>query len=165
MFNYIGGYNSIFVCPFCEHFAKNRGWTDINVHKSAHKILTFQPVQTKRGVSHVFKNIPNHSLCDLHTILNEHTSIISIQEPSKSAKNNFCLFLSVDFVNILPKSGGEQTKIELDPPIYLAECITCESSCVGYSRSNLPKHFSNHKSYIKRNIKSCRLANHELGNF
>ena len=29
---------------------------------------TFQPVQTKRGVSQVFKNIPNHSLCDLHTI-------------------------------------------------------------------------------------------------
>ena len=26
------------------------------------------------------------------------------------------LFLSVDFVNILPKSGGEQTLIELDPP-------------------------------------------------
>ena len=49
--------------------------------------------------------------------------------------------------------------------IYLAECISCESSCVGYSRSNLPKHLSNHKSCIKRNIKSCRLANHELGNF
>ena len=90
-----GGSNSIFVCRFCEHFAKNRGWTDINVHKNAHKILTFQPVQTKRGVSQVFKSIPNHSLCDLHTILNEHTSIISIQEPSKSAKNNFCLFLSI----------------------------------------------------------------------
>ena len=42
---------------------------------------TFQPVQTKRGVTQVFKNIPNYSLCDLHTILNEHTSIISIQEP------------------------------------------------------------------------------------
>ena len=25
--------------------------------------------------------------------------------------------------------------------IYLAECITCESSCVGYSISNLPKRF------------------------
>ena len=65
------------------------------------------------------KNIPNHSLCDLHTILNEHTSIISIQEPSKRKKNifvYFCLFLSVNFVNILPKSGGEQTLIELDPP-------------------------------------------------
>ena len=34
-----GGSNSIFVCRFCEHFAKKRGWTDINVHKSAHKIL------------------------------------------------------------------------------------------------------------------------------
>ena len=34
--------------------------------------------ETKRGVTQVFKNIPNHSLCDLHTILNEHTSIISI---------------------------------------------------------------------------------------
>ena len=33
-----GGSNSIFVCRFCEHFAKKRGWTDINVHKSAHKM-------------------------------------------------------------------------------------------------------------------------------
>ena len=73
----------------------------------------------KKRVTQVFKNIPNHSLCDLHAILNEHTSIISIQEPSKRKKNifvYFCLFLSVDFVNILPKSGGEQTLIELDPP-------------------------------------------------
>ena len=46
--------------------------------------------------------------------------------------------------------------------IYLAECITCKSSCVGYSISNLPKRFSNHKSHIKRNVKSCRLANHFL---
>ena len=28
----LGGSNSIFVCRFCEHFAKKRGWTDINVH-------------------------------------------------------------------------------------------------------------------------------------
>ena len=75
------------------------------------------------------KNIPNHSLCDLHTILNEHTSIISIQEPSKRKKNifvYFCLFLSVNFVNILPKSGGEQTLIELDPPplFWLWNCGT-----------------------------------------
>ena len=34
-----GGSNSIFVCRFCEHFAKRRGWTDINVLESAHKIL------------------------------------------------------------------------------------------------------------------------------
>ena len=27
-----GGSNSIFVCRFCEHFAKKRGWTDINEH-------------------------------------------------------------------------------------------------------------------------------------
>ena len=46
--------------------------------------------------------------------------------------------------------------------IYLAECIICESSCVGYSISNLPKRFSNHKSHIKRNVKSCRHANHFL---
>ena len=59
---------------------------------------TFQPVQTKRGVTQVFKNIPNHSLCDLHTILNEHTSMISIQEPSKRKKIifvYFCLFMSI----------------------------------------------------------------------
>ena len=29
---------------------------------------------------------------------------------------NTHLFLSVDFVNISPKSGGGQTKIVLDPP-------------------------------------------------
>ena len=46
--------------------------------------------------------------------------------------------------------------------IYLAECITCESSCVGYSIGNLPKRFSNHKSHIKRGVKSCRLTNHFL---
>ena len=48
--------------------------------------------------------------------------MISIQEPSKRKKIifvYFCLFLSVDFVNILPKSGGEQTLIELDPPAPL----------------------------------------------
>ena len=28
-----GGSNSIFVCRFCEHFAKKRRWTEINVHK------------------------------------------------------------------------------------------------------------------------------------
>ena len=42
--------------------------------------------------------------------------------------------------------------------IYLAECITCVCSFVGYSISNLPKRFSNHMSHIKRNVKSCRLA-------
>ena len=46
--------------------------------------------------------------------------------------------------------------------IYLAECITCESSCVGYSIGNLPKRFSNHKSHMKRGVKSCRLTNHFL---
>ena len=46
--------------------------------------------------------------------------------------------------------------------IYLVECITCESSYVGYSIGNLPKRFSNHKSHIKRNVKSCRLTNHFL---
>ena len=45
---------------------------------------------------------------------------------------------------------------------YLAECITRESSCVGYSISYLPKRFSNHKSHIKRNVKLCRLANNFL---
>ena len=41
--------------------------------------------------------------------------------------------------------------------IYLVECTTCESSY-----GNLPKRFSNHKSHIKRNVKSCRLTNHFL---
>ena len=87
--------------------------------------VTSPKKKEKKRVTQVFKNIPNHSLCDLHTILNEHTSIISIQEPSKRKKNifvYFCLFLSVDFVNILPKSGGEQTLIELDPlPVLVME--------------------------------------------
>ena len=71
--------------------------------------------KTKRGVTQVFKNIPNHSLCDLHTILNERTSIISIQEPSKR-KKIVCLSLSVDFVNILPKSGGGTDINRVGPP-------------------------------------------------
>ena len=81
---------------------------------------TFQPVQTKRGVTQVFKNIPNHSLCDLHTILNEHTHQYNKHPGTFKVQKiifvYFCLFLSVDFVNILPKSGGEQTLIELEPP-------------------------------------------------
>ena len=44
--------------------------------------------------------------------------------------------------------------------IYLAECITCETSCVGYSVGNLPKRLSNHRSHIKKCIKSCRLTSH-----
>ena len=44
--------------------------------------------------------------------------------------------------------------------IYLAECITCETSCVGYSVGNLPKRLSNHRSHIKKNIKTCRLTSH-----
>lgn len=44
--------------------------------------------------------------------------------------------------------------------IYLAECITCEISNVGYTTNNLPKRLSNHKSHIKKGIKSCRLDTH-----
>ena len=44
--------------------------------------------------------------------------------------------------------------------IYLADCITCESNTVGYSIHNLPNRFSNHKSHIKRYVKSCRLTKH-----
>ena len=44
--------------------------------------------------------------------------------------------------------------------IYLAECVTCETSCVGYSVGNLPKRLSNHRSHIKKNIKTCRLTTH-----
>ena len=46
--------------------------------------------------------------------------------------------------------------------IYLAECITRESSFIGYSITNLPKRFSNHKSHIKRYVKTCRLTSHFL---
>ena len=120
-----GGSNSIFVCRFCEHFAKKRGGQKCSQNFENYcYYTTFQPVQTKRGVTQVFKNIPNHSLCDLHTILNELTSIISINDKHQLGTFKaqkiifvyFCLLLSVDFVNILPKSGGEQTLIELDPP-------------------------------------------------
>ena len=44
--------------------------------------------------------------------------------------------------------------------IYLADCITCESSCVGYSILNIPKRFSNHRSHIRCNRKTCRLTCH-----
>ena len=37
--------------------------------------------------------------------------------------------------------------------IYLAECTTCESFYVEYSIGNLPKRFSDHKSYIKLNFR------------
>jgi len=46
--------------------------------------------------------------------------------------------------------------------IYLMECNTCNQSYVGYTTSNLPKRFSNHKSHIKKGIRSCRLVNHFL---
>ena len=43
------------------------------------------------------------------------------------------------------------------------ECTICEISYVGYSIGNLPKRFSNQKSYITRNVKSCRLdKDHDL---
>ena len=59
-------------------------------------------------------------------------------------------------------SIGKRITCQSTGLIYLAECITCESSCVGFSISNLSKRFSNHKSHIKRNDKSCRLAIHFL---
>ena len=46
--------------------------------------------------------------------------------------------------------------------IYLMECNTCKQSYVGYTTSNLPKRFSNHKSHIKKGIRSCKLVNHFL---
>ena len=46
--------------------------------------------------------------------------------------------------------------------IYLMECRTCKQSYVGYTTSNLPKRFSNHKSHIKKGIRSCKLVNHFL---
>ena len=42
------------------------------------------------------------------------------------------------------------------------ECNTCKQSYVGYTTSNLPKRFSNHKSHIKKGIRSCKLVNHFL---
>ena len=42
------------------------------------------------------------------------------------------------------------------------ECRTCKQSYVGYTTSNLPKRFSNHKSHIKKGIRSCKLVNHFL---
>ena len=35
-------------------------------------------------------------------------------------------------------------------------------SYVGYTTSNLPKRFSNHKSHIKKGIRSCKLVNNFL---
>ena len=58
----------------------------------------------------------------------------------------------------LPKSLVQVNVLHVSPQ----NLFTCESSCEGYSISNLPKRFSNHKSHIKRNVKSCRLANNFL---
>ena len=44
--------------------------------------------------------------------------------------------------------------------IYLAECISCKVSDVGYTTGNLPKRFSNHKSHIKTKRNTCCLVNH-----
>ena len=41
--------------------------------------------------------------------------------------------------------------------IYLIEFNACEQSYVGYTISNLPKRFSNHKSHIKKGLRSCKL--------
>ena len=46
--------------------------------------------------------------------------------------------------------------------IYLMECNTCKQSYVGYTTTNLPKRFSNHKSHIKKGFRSCKLVNHFL---
>ena len=48
--------------------------------------------------------------------------------------------------------------------VYLMECNTCKQSYVGYTTSNLPKRFSNHKSHIKKGFRSCKLLNHFLDN-
>ena len=50
-------------------------------------------------------------------------------------------------------SIGKRITCQSTGLIYLAEFITCENSCKGYSISNLPKRFSNHKSHIKRHVK------------
>ena len=42
------------------------------------------------------------------------------------------------------------------------ECNTCKQLYVGYTTSNLPKRFSNHKSHIKKGFRSCKLVNHFL---
>ena len=42
------------------------------------------------------------------------------------------------------------------------ECNTCKQSYVGYTTTNLPKRFSNHKSHIKKGFRSCKLVNHFL---
>ena len=42
------------------------------------------------------------------------------------------------------------------------ECNTYKQSYVGYTTTNLPKRFSNHKSHIKKGIRSCKLVNHIL---
>ena len=42
------------------------------------------------------------------------------------------------------------------------ECNTCKQSYVGYCTTNLPKRMSNHKSHLKKGIRSCKLVNHFL---
>ena len=46
--------------------------------------------------------------------------------------------------------------------IYLMECRTCKQLYVGFTTFNLPKRIYNHKSHIKKGIRSCKLVNHFL---
>ena len=41
-------------------------------------------------------------------------------------------------------------------------CFTWLRKLYIYTTSNLPKRFSNHKSHIKKGIRSCKLVNHFL---
>ena len=42
------------------------------------------------------------------------------------------------------------------------QCNTCKQSYVGYTTSNLPKRFSNHKNHTKKGFRRCKLVNHFL---
>ena len=44
--------------------------------------------------------------------------------------------------------------------IYIINDNTCKTSYTGYTTNTLKNRFANHKSHIKKNVKSCEIAIH-----
>ena len=70
---------------------------------------------------------------------------------------NFSSYHSEQVFPITKKLSCQSTNL-----IYLMECVTCKQSYVGYTTYNLPKRLSNHKSHLKKKIRSCKLVTHFL---
>ena len=46
--------------------------------------------------------------------------------------------------------------------IYIIDCLKCCLSYVGYTTGNMKKRFSNDKTHIKSNSRTCTIVNHYL---